>query len=80
MRTFNILATWDAEAKVWVATSEDVPGLATEAETVDRLIEKLNAIVPELLELNGIVRNRQEEIPIELLTQKHIHLKASKAA
>lgn len=80
MRTFIVRANWDAEAKVWVATSEDVPGLATEADTVEQLIEKLNLIVPELLELNGVVLNHPDEIPIELLTQKHIQLKAIKSA
>lgn len=80
MRTFTVRANWDAEAKLWVATSEDVPGLATEADTVERLIEKLNSIVPELLELNGVVSNHPDEIPIELLAQKHIQLKSSKAA
>lgn len=25
---------WDAQAAVWVATSDDVPGLATESETI----------------------------------------------
>ncbi|MFP5349448.1 MAG: DUF1902 domain-containing protein [Gammaproteobacteria bacterium] len=80
MRTFTVRAIWDAEAKVWVATSEDVPGLATEADTVERLIEKLNLIVPELLELNGVVSDHRGEIPIELLAQKHIQLKPNKAA
>ncbi|MBI3898814.1 MAG: DUF1902 domain-containing protein [Gammaproteobacteria bacterium] len=80
MRAFAIHATWDPDAKVWVATSDDVPGLATEAETVERLLEKLRVIVPELLELNGVVSNHPEEIPIELLTQKHFQLKAGKAA
>jgi hypothetical protein len=28
-----VTAEWDEEAKVWVATSDDVPGLATEAES-----------------------------------------------
>jgi predicted RNase H-like HicB family nuclease len=80
MRTFIVRANWDAEADVWIATSEDVPGRATEADTVERLVEKLAVIVPELLELNGVVPNRADEIPIELLTQKHIQLKAGKAA
>ena len=45
---------WDNEAAVWVATSDDVPGLATEADTMERLISKLKVMIPELLELNGI--------------------------
>ena len=34
-------AFWDEEVKVWVASSEDVPGLATEAENLDLLTQKL---------------------------------------
>jgi len=46
-------AIWDDEAKVWVATSEDVPGLVTEAPTWDKLIPKLKVMIPELLDANG---------------------------
>jgi hypothetical protein len=51
--TRTVRAEWDAEARVWVAESDDVPGLVTEAETIERLIERLQVLVPELLELNG---------------------------
>ena len=36
----NIKATWDDDAKVWVAESDDVPGLITEADTVSALVQK----------------------------------------
>jgi len=52
-RRFTILATWDAEAGVWVATSEEVLGLATEADTIPALVEKLERMLPELLVENG---------------------------
>ena len=48
--TYHVQADWDPEADVWVATSDDVPGLATEAETIEALMQKLRVIVPELLE------------------------------
>ena len=48
-----IRAEWDEEADVWVATSDDVPGLATEADTLERLATKLEVMVPELLDANG---------------------------
>lgn len=52
----EIRAEWDDEAQVWVATSDDVPGLATEAPTIEALVERLRAIIRELMELNrGIV-------------------------
>jgi len=44
------------EAKVWVATSDDVPGLATEARDVDALIKKLRVMIPELLTTNAVLK------------------------
>ncbi len=52
MRTYQVVADWDDEASVWVATSDDIPGLVTEAETREHLVKRLQAMVPELLELN----------------------------
>lgn len=52
---YHIQADWDPEASVWVATSEDVSGLATEAETMEALTEKLRVMIPELLEANQIL-------------------------
>jgi hypothetical protein len=46
-------ATWDDEAKVWVATSNDISGLATEADSMDALVKKLQVMIPELLDANG---------------------------
>ena len=36
-KTFHVRANWDAEAQVWVADSDDVPGLATGAATIEEL-------------------------------------------
>lgn len=51
---YRVSAFWDEEAAVWVATSEDVPGLATEADTIEALSQKLRHIVPDLLISNHI--------------------------
>ncbi len=64
----KIGAFWDEEAKVWVATSEDVPGLATEAETLEALSQKLRAMVPELLQLNQIIPEDKESVVVIELT------------
>ncbi|HLH77613.1 MAG TPA: DUF1902 domain-containing protein [Candidatus Binataceae bacterium] len=48
-----IQAFWDGEAGVWVAESEQVPGLVAEAATPRELEAKLGILVPELLELNA---------------------------
>jgi predicted RNase H-like HicB family nuclease len=63
-----VRAEWDSEAKVWVATSDDVPGLATEAETLELLSSKLDVMVPELLDANGYQEG--PEVPFELLARK----------
>lgn len=57
-RPFLIQADWDAEAGVWVATSDDVLGLATEADTIPQLVEKLERILPELLVENGQIQKK----------------------
>ncbi|MEH0168518.1 DUF1902 domain-containing protein [Roseateles microcysteis] len=66
---YCIRANWDADASVWVATSEDVPGLVTEAATVEALNSKLKSMVPELLLANDCMpANRQ--VTIELLARR----------
>jgi predicted RNase H-like HicB family nuclease len=52
--TYEVLAQWDSEAAVWVAESEDVPGLVAEAESPNLLAQKLKILIPELLEANGV--------------------------
>ena len=70
-KQITVHAEWDAEARVWVATSDDVPGLITEADTVEALTEKLTVIIPELLEANGaLVGNAIGEVPINLIAHR----------
>ena len=54
-KVYQVLAQWDSEAGVWVAESDDVPGLVAEAESPNLLREKLRVLIPELLELNGVL-------------------------
>jgi predicted RNase H-like HicB family nuclease len=68
---FHVAADWDAEAGVWVATSEDVPGLATEAPTVEALTERLRILIPELLEANEILTGTHPDaISFELVSHR----------
>ncbi|GHV18775.1 antitoxin HicB [Clostridia bacterium] len=48
---YNVALIWDAEASVWVATSEDIQGLVLESGSLDALIEKVRVAAPELLAL-----------------------------
>jgi len=65
----NINAFWDDEASVYVATSDDVPGLVTEADSIDHLVEKLKCMIPELLVLNADSPKQQEDIPFKVVTE-----------
>jgi hypothetical protein len=67
-KIYFVRAEWDDEASVWVATSDDVPGLATEADTLEALSDKLEALVPELLDANG--QQGGVDVPFELLARK----------
>ena len=54
--TYRVKLTWDSEAMVWIATSDDVPGLVLESGSFDALVERVRMAVPELIELNGMLR------------------------
>jgi predicted RNase H-like HicB family nuclease len=69
-KVLHVQADWDPEAEVWVATSDDVPGLATEAETIEALTEKLRTLIPELLEANQVPSDPRREIVFELTSHR----------
>ena len=58
---------WDAEAAVWVAESDDVPGLALECGSFDALIERLRYAIPELMELNG---QKPQSLQLRFVTER----------
>ena len=47
-------ADWDEEAGVWVATSDDVPGLVTESASIEALAVKLESMIPDLFDANDL--------------------------
>lgn len=69
-KVLHVQADWDPEAEVWVATSDDVPGLATEAETIEVLAEKLRTLIPELLEANLVALEPHQELVFELTSHR----------
>jgi hypothetical protein len=64
-----VRAMFDDVAQVWVATSNDVPGLVTESGTLEALRTKLLAVIPELLEANGVTFDLPE-IPIHIVAEQ----------
>jgi len=67
--TYLIHAQWDQEAEVWTATSDQVPGLAIEAETMEELVKRLREVVPELVQLNQTTQ-AGEEIVFQLHSER----------
>lgn len=59
--TFKVEAFWDSDAEVWVAASDDIPGLVTEASTIELMTQKLREVIPELIILNKIVPSDFEQ-------------------
>lgn len=68
--TYHVNAEWDDEASVWVASSDDIPGLATGADTIEALIEKLKIVIPELLEENGLLPAGTTEVPFAIRAER----------
>lgn len=71
-QNFGVTAQWDAEASVWVATSDQVVGLVTEAPTLDALYARILAVVPELLEENGVSASEESVIDLHVLSSPHL--------
>ena len=55
---YDIQLDWDDEAQVWLATSEDIPGLILEDESADKLIQRVILAAPEIIELNGLEKRQ----------------------
>ena len=76
MADLSIRAVWDEDARVWCAESDDVPGLATEADTLEALAEKLRTLIPELLELNGIQPPIEDhDLPFRVIAERTEHIR-----
>lgn len=76
-RVYHVQARWDGEGGVWVAESDDVPGLVAEAESPNALASKLRVLIPELLELNGALEAGAE--PVEFVV-RYAHEESGVAA
>ena len=69
--TIIVRADWDTDAGVWVATSDDIHGLAIEAETVESLRDKVKNAIHDLIELNG-TDSPHAAVPVHLMMEQVI--------
>jgi len=75
-----VRATWDNEASVWTAESSDLPGLVTEAASLDELDAKLPGLIRDLLEDDAAAEGY--EVPVEVIASfsKRIKIGSAKEA
>ncbi len=75
MRRYAIVrAAWDDDAKVWYVEQSDVPGLATEAATLEGLKQRVREIIPDLLDGEAEV---PDELDIEFIAYSHEKVKTA---
>lgn len=63
-RSVTVKATHDPEAGVWYVEESDLFGLNAEADTIEELVDKLPAVISDLLEPD---KGDGAEIPVELI-------------
>lgn len=64
-RLIVVRATWDNEADVWTAESTDLPGLVTEASSLNELDAKLPDLIRDLLDGSGVEGGF--DVPVEVI-------------
>ncbi len=74
-----VRADWDEEAGVWVATTNDIDGLAVEAATLETLSDKVCAAIVDLIELNGF-EGPSKDLPVHIMADKLVRVPTDCAA
>lgn len=74
-----VKAEWDEVAKVWVAQSDDVPGLAAQSPSIELLRPKVLDMISDLIELNKM-DVQLSEIPVHIVTHSFDKLPVVQAA
>jgi len=79
MNTIIVKAEWFEEDGVWIAQSDDVPGLAGQSESLEKLRPKVIAMISDLIELNHM-QIQLSEIPVLFVAQVMERMKVPAAA
>jgi len=73
---YRFTVDFDSEANVWYVCDSTLPGLHTEAASLDALVDKLREMVPDLLaaidELGGGA-DTGSDIPFEVILHTNTH-------
>lgn len=66
MNSIIVKAELDADAAVWVASSDDVPGLVAKSPSLEKLRPKVLVMISDLIELNRM-SIQLTEIPVHIV-------------
>ncbi len=75
-KTARVLAEWDREAEVWVATSYDIPGLVLSSLKKDELEAKILSVAAPLIQAN-LGTNPYDKIQIDYIEPKIVSVLAA---
>ena len=77
MKEITVQAEWHQDDKIWIATSEDIWGLAAQAPDLDTLKSKVLPMIEDLIELNR-VDVQGTDIPVHFVAKstKTLRLKS----
>ncbi|HMK90134.1 MAG TPA: DUF1902 domain-containing protein [Methylocystis sp.] len=70
-KELHIVARWDDEARVWIATSLDAPGFAAEAESWAAKVDEVRLVLPDLMEIDD---EAAREISLTFKAETHLGL------
>ena len=77
MNEYAVDAQWDPVARVWVATSSNIPGVAMEAATCEEIIEVVRDSLPDLFRESGL---DYSEASVSVTFNKRVETISSAAA
>lgn len=70
-KEIHIDARWDDEVRVWIATSENAPGLVVEASSWQTMIDEVRIVLPDLLEIDSA-----RDVSLTFKAETHLDLAA----
>jgi len=76
-RLIVVRATWDSDVQAWTAESSDLPGLVTEASSLNELTAKLPNLIRDLLEDDA---EGSYEVPVEVVASMSTRVKVGAKA
>lgn len=67
---YRVRILWDEEADVWIAESNDIPGLVLEDASLALLVRRVLEAAPELLEWNRSCLSRWKKARLAIVSRR----------